>query len=767
MAQIIPLEFGLIDKRGQLNFIASLFLTGLLSMSTVNAEEDDFMLDDEDGFTLDEESEESAETQDFSSYIELGGLYSSSNSQKFGEYTGLNKRHGFVIGDFDIQYRNAYDSDSARYWRITGTDLGLDSRYVGAEYGRQGSYKLFFEYDQLPHNQLVGARTPFEGVGTDYLHLPDNWVPGATTTGMTLLNDSLKNVDIGTERRKYKGGFILDLTRQWNVKLVFQHEYKDGLQATGAVMGVSGFDPLSIVAPKPIDQETNDVDVQLAFNGEKGQVQLAYHLSLFDNHFDSFSWQNPYELRLPSSSGYLDNVGGLSTAPDNQAHKFSLLAAYRLAPKTRINGSFSYGLMLQDNPYLGYTVNPLLSVDSPVPSEGAGAKVETLHANLVFTTKPIRNVDIRTSYTYDQRNNDTPVNDYAVLRNDSENQVTQLNSQTIRENLPYGRKQHRFKIDTGYRFLAKNKLTVGYAYERNERDYAEVDHTDEHNGHIKLASSLLNTLNGWVKYEYIARNASEYKGNSLYLQSHTPQYLATVPEPVRFENDPLIRQFNLADVKRNKVSFALNWLPLEPLSVGFNGHYSQDDYDQSELGLTDSESFSGTVDLNYAINEGLNLYSFYSYENFQNQQEGYTRFSNVGILIARDSEQFWHVDTVDKINTVGVGVDWNVIKDTFDLQVDYTYSDALTETNTEQGNNLNSDPLPDLKTTLHSLNLRANYRLWENMRLQLRYRYEFFITDDFALDNISPDSIDEVLSLGNISPDYNAHVVGLSAFYEF
>ncbi|WP_143735942.1 MtrB/PioB family outer membrane beta-barrel protein [Methyloprofundus sedimenti] len=38
---------------------------------------------------------------------------------------------------------------------------------------------------------------------------------------------------------------------------------------------------------------------------------------------------------------------------------------------------------------------------------------------------------------------------------------------------------------------------------------------------------------------------------------------------------------------------------------------------------------------------------------------------------------------------------------------------------------------------------------------------------NYALDNISPDSIDEVHSLGNSSLDYNAHVIGLSAIYQF
>jgi len=39
-----------------------------------------------------------------------------------------------------------------------------------------------------------------------------------------------------------------------------------------------------------------------------------------------------------------------------------------------------------------------------------------------------------------------------------------------------------------------------------------------------------------------------------------------------------------------------------------------------ELGLTIADSFSRTADFNYAINEGLSLYRFYTCEYFQNQQ---------------------------------------------------------------------------------------------------------------------------------------------------
>lgn len=737
-----------------------LFIATLLCLSVASAEE-------EDSFMLDDESEASSEQKNYRSHIEIGGLYSDTESSKLGEYSGLNHRKGYVLGSINIQQRDSYDSDSAQFWRITGTNLGLDSRTFQAEYGQQGSYKLFFEYDQLPHNFLLNAKSPFENIGSKRLNLPDDWIPGSSTVQMTQLNNNLTNIDIGTERKKYNGGFSLDLTENWKVKLVVQHEDKDGLVPTGAVMGISGFNPLSIVLPKPIDQESNDLDMSIAFNGEKSQVQLRYHLSLFDNHYASLDWENPYKLRLPSESGFLDNVGRLSVAPDNQAHKISLSAAYRLTAKTRFSGSLSYGLMSQDSSYIGYTANPLLTVNTSLPRQSADAEVETLHANLVFTTVPMKNMDIRSSYVFDQRNNNTPRAEYAILRNDSENQITQSNSQTIRSNLPYGRKQHRFKIDTAYRLLAKTKFSIGYGFERNERDYSQVNHTDEHNSHIKLTTHPLSALNSWIKYEYIIRNASEYNADSVFLQSHAERFLATLPEQLRFENDPLIRPYNLADRKRNKVSFAANWLPLDALSIGFSGSYSNDDYNKTKIGLTASDNFNGTLDINYRLNEALSLYSFYSYEFFQNQQNGYSRFSNAELLLPRDPDKYWQVESKDKIHTIGLGVDWQMIENILDFKLDYTFSKAVTVTDTEQQNSLDNTRLPDLKTTLHSVNLRANYHLMENTRLQLSYRYEFFKTTDFALDNISPDSINEVLGLGYESPDYNAHVIGVSIFYEF
>ena len=104
---------------------------------------------------------------------------------------------------------------------------------------------------------------------------------------MDLLNASLKNVDITTERKNYFAGLFLNLPKHWTLSMDMSHEDKDGLESIGATFGISGFNPLSTVLPKPIDQETNDFDIKLAFNGDQSQFQLRYRLSLFDNRIDS------------------------------------------------------------------------------------------------------------------------------------------------------------------------------------------------------------------------------------------------------------------------------------------------------------------------------------------------------------------------------------------------------------------------------------------------------------------------------------------------
>src|SRR6478735_3646514 len=64
----------------------------------------------------------------------LGVGYVSDDSAKFGEYTGMNEQGAYLIADADGRYLGKDDL----WLDFSAVDLGLDSRFVGLEGGRQG-----------------------------------------------------------------------------------------------------------------------------------------------------------------------------------------------------------------------------------------------------------------------------------------------------------------------------------------------------------------------------------------------------------------------------------------------------------------------------------------------------------------------------------------------------------------------------------------------------------------------------------------------------
>ena len=85
--------------------------------------------------------------------------YVSDDSFKFGEYTGLNEEGGFLVGNATARYRNK----DGTWLDLSATDLGLDSRSLSIEGGKQGGYKLWLGYKELPHFITDTAISPFTG----------------------------------------------------------------------------------------------------------------------------------------------------------------------------------------------------------------------------------------------------------------------------------------------------------------------------------------------------------------------------------------------------------------------------------------------------------------------------------------------------------------------------------------------------------------------------------------------------------------------------
>jgi hypothetical protein len=71
--------------------------------------------------------------------------------------------------------------------------------------------------------------------------------------------------------------------------------------------------------------------------------------------------------------------------------------------------------------------------------------------------------------------------------------------------------------------------------------------------------------------------------------------------------------------------------------------------------------------------------------------------------------------------------------------------------------------MPDTWNKLHTLQLFAKWDYSKQVSWRFNYLYENLKSTDWAFDNLTPTSIDQVLLTGQEAPRYSNHVFGVSA----
>lgn len=205
-------------RRGTL--IASLFAAALAS-SGIHAQDSD---DEGDGVDTEQLLEDQTVIK---SEIEIGVGNVSDSSWRFGRYTGLEDDGLFPVVNIDIYKRGGpWDGDNASYWRLTGRNLGIESRDLMFEFGKQGSYNFHLGFDEIPHYQLQDSQTFFAGAGSSNLTLPSNWVGGQTTAQMSQLGPNLRTYGIEHGRQRANIGGDVTLPSGWSFKADYSREKK-------------------------------------------------------------------------------------------------------------------------------------------------------------------------------------------------------------------------------------------------------------------------------------------------------------------------------------------------------------------------------------------------------------------------------------------------------------------------------------------------------------------------------------------------------------
>lgn len=474
-------------------------------------------------------------------------------SYKYGEYNGRQEK-GFT-GDlnFDVRGGGYGDSENATRYRVTGTDVGLETRNLSAEYGKQGSFRIDAGYDELRRNRSDTFMTPYGSGGATggayNFMLPSSWVkpivpqngggqnfrgldpvtgpadavvlgvptPASAGNLATLATNraadlgAYQNVDLYTKRVRTDGGLSFNINALWDIKAGFKHEQK------------TGFKPLSVVSSQntefgatladPIDQTTDQYNLSLNFKGDKGFLSAEYYGSLFKNDIQSVTWNDV---------GKLANTTTYASAPSNQFHQLGVTGGYYFTPTTKLVMNGSYARNTQNEAYVAAGQNAQFPLGLPTSSLNALVVSKTF--GLKLTAKPVKDLGLTANYKFDDRDNRTPVNTYFFQdANEATNYSTTPNAfiagqganLNMYANRPYSKKVNQLNLDADYVVVKGQAVKLGYDWQKIDRtcdgswyNCADAPTTKENTLRAEWRGKLVADLTGKVGYAYSKRTVN-------------------------------------------------------------------------------------------------------------------------------------------------------------------------------------------------------------------------------------------------------------------
>ena len=654
--------------------------------------------------------------------VSAGSVGVSESSDKFGEFTGLDESGAHLIVGADLAYR----TEQGALLKLELEDAGLDAPRLALGYGKPGRYQLSLDYERLPKFVAEDAQTVFQGSGTQNLTLPQDWQTASSTRAMTGLLPNLHDLPLGSDRETIGLGVQAQSGGRWHYGVDYKRIEQDGEKLQGA-----SFLTNAAVLPVRLDRVTDQVDANLSYLSDDWQIQLAYHGSLFDNRAEFMVWENPFTPLGASSLEGGPDRGQLSQEPDNRFHQLLLSGHWQPLAMLQTSARVALGRAEQDETFLPATINPAIG-EVPQPAADLDGQVDTFNSHGRALLTPFKSLTLTGEAYYDERDNKTDLLLMNPVRSD-------LALAPARLNRPFSFERTGAKLRLDYQPKSFLGLTAGASREETERDFQETEETSttDYWGEVRASSERLE-----LRLRYLMEDRR-------FVENHRPLEDLDPPE------NPLLRRFHLGERDRNQAQARLSYTPLERVSVSFSLDYAEDDYNNTQIGLTRAEDLSQSIDLSASPKDDVSVYAFFTRQVIESEQAGSENFSVPD----------WTAQLEDTIYTAGFGLEWfNLIKD-LDLGLDFSHSNGRGEM--QVINRSNAPDFPNQSSDFNRLEIYSRYRLNDNLSLRLDYWYEKLSTDDFFIDNVQPNTIPNLLSLGQQSPNYSVHAVGVSASYRF
>ncbi|MGX9463050.1 MtrB/PioB family decaheme-associated outer membrane protein [Shewanella sp. A14] len=494
----------------------------------------------------------------------------------------------------------------------------------------------------------------------------------------------------------------------WSAYLNYQLEEKTGKQVSSTQAGVfpTNFNRRPANFVKPLDTQTQTIQTGAAVKGKQWNASVHYQASLFENDYKGINSAD-------------DNGTLQSGAPENEAHQITAKGQYRFNAFS-ITGQLSKGWLYQDQDY--YTLSSV-----PNGITHLGGEVKTTDGKLLISAKPIKGLRLRAQFNYLDRDNQTPERTFIY---DRTNRTRYGATQT---NVALDREKQRYLLDARYRLDSQTTLIGGYEYEENERSHSVRETTEEDRLFAKVSYRGIPQLQLSLEGEVSERDGSTYDSN---------RYTSEI-------DNPLLRKFHLADKESNKLTANASYSATDNLNLDLSARYSDDDYTDTEIGLTGSQDTAYDLAVNYNHNNDLSFSLYGGQQWIDSDQSGSQLFTTAD----------WMGETEDSFSHIGMGSRYsNLLDQKLSLTLSYDYSESKSETAVT-----GQSPFGDYTAWQHKVALTAQYQINKTTLVEAGYRYIRVYDTDYT--EVAPLAIDGLVTLGDTDNNFQAHQLMLTLSY--
>ena len=603
----------------------------------------------------------------------------------------------------------AVESDTDYVWEMLG--------------GRQDGWTADLRTRGYGIRDAGGAGTPYDTRLDDNLVLPRLWTPGQTTDLMPDLDAALQPLNVGVDRRDTDLGLRSRVASHWHLNARLRERKVEGVRATGGVIGSNYLNGRAVILPAPVDQTTRDFEIGGDYSRDLDSLSLALRFSEFRNDDDRLSWDNPYSSvsRAPR--------GAIALAPDNQFLQFDLSGVHRFSPASQLSFQVAYGQASQDQTFEPYTVNAALATE-PLPRNSLNGERISWVAAARLAHQFANELSLDIDYHFEDLDNSTDPGLYSPVIGDFREPLP-----TARRNLGYDFNRHRLAARLAYPLTTGTRLQGGVDLSRTDRSDRAVDRADDLAVWGKIQWRFLAASSLSLRAEGGSRRGDDY---AVVAETQPPQ-------------NPLLRKFDLADQDRWNIQATASHPLSGRLTLGAQIRAGQIDYPDSRIGLSDTDESSLSLDLSYSRNGDWSANLFTSYDRFESRQYGSAAFA----------EADWQTEIEDSAFSVGGSFNWHPVEGRWEHALELSLVDGQSDIS------VNNNPFPEVAADLLRFVYRGSYEFDDALSAAFELWCERYEEDDWAVQDVNPDTVARVLSFGEDVRDHDAVVAVLALRYRF